>query len=601
MKYQSGLETRWVGVIWLGFMTAVLQGCGVSQGIDVAVEEAVEDEPEREYFTLGNLEIMTKEGLWEAAEGVLPQRMAGTNDVGRYTVYRSVWKHPDGDRLVCLQYPGAELFGTPYDITVFDRDLNVIKQGQITASQDATPYCIALAKSSTMQMLEGVEERWRLVVGFWSGGSPYEDALTRLQESEGPMDFADEPHGFHFALPTWDGQGEPRGQLDDDKFPDFYWIEPNVNLLVIAEPNKRDPSSYRLPRNLVETRLAGWLRSPDTSRVGEALQLILEGGVQSPEHRESVTAVLKEALGHESAWLRRFAGEALLTMHGKTACADLVALTSEPDADVRAYATMALILSKDPMYIDAITTGCKGLADHDEAKVIVWALEQWQDTAVVPALIQLLGDPNGYDSSFFTTWWEQLLVDDTYQDWGNAALQAQRALLDLTGVAFPFDQEEAMDGWAKASALPPAQRQAQLSARFPDAYRRADLRLTAEIGEQGGTRLTVHNPSRVSAWLSSRPSSVQVGLVQGRASRWGGHGGDTDLGLIEIPPKGSFSFTLPIHDHVPKPNRVRIEYEGVDDPKGVIVWRGDLEADVKQTTPDEPAADGIRRMFEGNP
>lgn len=571
--------------VWLVVGAPLLQGCA---GPGLASEE---QETRPDLFTLGNLEIASKERLWESAQGLWPDRMA-RGDAWGHTVYRTVWKHPDGDRLVCLQYPGGELFGTPYDVSVLDRDWNVLRTGDFTVGQDDTPFCIALARSSSKDVPEGQRNRWLLVGGFWSDGYGghyvYDTALSRLKKGEGPMAFTDSPYGFYFDAPTWDDeekQDSARGVFDYGSF-ELRWIEPGVNLLALSEPDPKNPGIYMLPRMVIEPRLAGLIASGDKRQVLQALALVQTYGVISAAERVRVVEALDGALKHKHDRVRLRAAEALLTLQGETACKTMAQMTSDNDQDVRAFATMALTLTRDPAYIDAIVEGCKGLSDHREDTVIVWALERWGDPALLPALIQFLGEPYRRSGEMFGSWWEQSVIagDESYQEWGNAALQAQRVIRKITGVGFPFDVKRSMKAWDAVSDLPPAERTAKLKAKFPNGYQRGELLLNAERVEQG-TRVTIKNPGDAEVWLSRWPSAVFVMEINDDGSNRSAGidpATDTPEGMVAIPPQASIALTVPASDHVPSPNKIELRYSETGESQGVIAWRGTLEADVKQ-------------------
>jgi hypothetical protein len=56
-----------------------------------------------------------------------------------FPICRATWKETGVVHHVCLQYPGIELCGTPYNAYVFDDAGNLLEQSQITAGQDYEP------------------------------------------------------------------------------------------------------------------------------------------------------------------------------------------------------------------------------------------------------------------------------------------------------------------------------------------------------------------------------------------------------------------------------------------------------------------------------
>lgn len=506
-----GVRFRAVG---LALLVALLPACNsVPQARPDAVADAVpatvpvpvpKDEPEEaEHIELGDIWIKSTDNLWGEAKGILPSRMA--SDAGAYfTIYRTVWKHPDGDRLVCLHYPGLELFGTPYDLAIFDRDFKVLYQTQTGAPQNDTPYCIALVRLGRPGDLP--RNKWAFAFATW--GNHYQDiqsgetTLGFLRDGK-TREFEDEP--FEFLMSALDDTAPFLIVEDTTLEGEIHWIEPGENLFKHAVRDKDDPDTFRLPRAFVEKNLVTWLQSPDDGQVIDALEMIRVGGVRSKDVREPLATVLPGLFSHKRSRVREMAAEALVVIRGRDAASQLATLVQDADQEVRGFATMALLLFQDAEYIDAINTGCAGLAGFDEASVIVWAIERWGHVGLAAGLIHFLEDDE-YLLSDVISWWEQIAVDRNYQGVGTAALQARRVLQQLTRVWFPFDKEVAMEAWRKAGHLPDHERSTMLQSLLPK-----HVQLEFEVKADGtGIHLTVRNPSDRDVWLPQTPTYFQA-------------------------------------------------------------------------------------------
>ncbi len=551
---------------------------------------------------LARLGLRSTDGVWQAARGDAPSRMSRASS-GYGPTYRTVWRHADGDRLVCLQYPGLELFGTPYNVYIFDREFNLIREGEITAQQNDTPYCIALIRTPDEQLPEPLRNRWLLAVGLWN--NHFQDgasAMFALRDGA-PTAFDDEEYGFYFELPHWkDAKVKPEpgsGNLYRVEQLEVRWVEPGENLQVNAERDAERPNDHHLPRAYVEPRLAGWLRSADGARIKNTAGMISVAGVRSPAVRAQVTRELIRLLKHKDLWVRLAACHALVKLEGPAAAPYLAQIVAtprkampniDPDADeseldeyyfaeedLYVYATLALLLIRDAQWIDAITAGCAAVSDNGDAKALVWAIERWGDPRLAPALAQFLHSDKHFQANRYG-WWEDMIVDDHYQRWGTAALQARRVLHDITGAWFPFNKAAALETWRKVHTLPATERTTALNDRFGP---RIELQAKAEY-DSSGLHLVVRNPNRHPVQLARRPAWVEWYSGEKYDDfRSTEPDDETRASFITLPPNGTHRVSFKDTNDLPTPLTVKAIWTQPGRRFGLNAWQGRVTATVE--------------------
>src|SRR5258707_13198486 len=142
---------------------------------------------------------------------MLPGRMLAPAAKGDFPLYRTIWKRDDGDLLACLRFPGAELFGTPYDVAILSTNLKILRHGEITAYQYDTPYCIAEVMTNDKELPERLRNKWLLAVGFWEN---HYQQLQRLIHASGAASSPETvkaeleklPSEFYFELVRWNNE-----------------------------------------------------------------------------------------------------------------------------------------------------------------------------------------------------------------------------------------------------------------------------------------------------------------------------------------------------------------------------------------------------------
>lgn len=153
--------------------------------------------------------------LWKHCDDEGPLRMESPLRApeGDYVVYLAVWKGPE-PHLVALTYPGGELGGTPYDVVVLDRQMELVRCGVITAPQDNIPYGLAEFRATGEKIPEPLRNRWLLSVATWNPDTPfYWDAPTVLSTQPlGKQERTNRPH----VVPVvwWGEEGVERRFLD---------------------------------------------------------------------------------------------------------------------------------------------------------------------------------------------------------------------------------------------------------------------------------------------------------------------------------------------------------------------------------------------------
>lgn len=116
---------------------------------------------------------------WSAAEQSAFDQLPTDLRVGlawarAWPIYRATWQHGTNSLHICLQYPGAELGGTPYSVFVFDDAGRLVEQSKITAPQDWVPrqvvgilplrIAFGWAGYQTVRELDLSTEEWRRIV-----------------------------------------------------------------------------------------------------------------------------------------------------------------------------------------------------------------------------------------------------------------------------------------------------------------------------------------------------------------------------------------------------------------------------------------------------
>jgi len=191
---------------------------------------------------------------WRAAAGLHKDRMIATNAQTAFTLYRTLWQRTNEQVLVCLQYPGLELFGTPYNVTVYDSKLQIIRRGDITAYQDDTPYCLAEVKSDDGNLPPELRGQWLFAVGFWE--NHFQEAMRLYEHKTNTVamikaKLADLPDEFYFELVHWeDAKVKPKygaGNLVHVDDLQVRWIETGANVLSYARPEAGKPYRYSVP------------------------------------------------------------------------------------------------------------------------------------------------------------------------------------------------------------------------------------------------------------------------------------------------------------------------------------------------------------------
>lgn len=200
--------------------------------------------------------------VWQTAEGILSGRMLSSAENADFPLYRTVWKRADADFLVCLRYPGAEGFGTPYDVAIVNTNMQIIRHGEITASQNDTPYCIAEVMANDEALPEELRNKWLLAVGFWENRhQEYQRMIHAGGATNSPQNvkaiIEKPPSGFYFELVRWnDDSVKPKygsGNLRYVHKLKIRWIERGSNLLSRATQDLKEPFRFEMPKAMLQT------------------------------------------------------------------------------------------------------------------------------------------------------------------------------------------------------------------------------------------------------------------------------------------------------------------------------------------------------------
>lgn len=207
-------------------------------------------------FSFNKQIITTNE--WRTAAGFHKDRMVATNAETAFTLYRTVWQRTNEQMLVCLQYPGIEMFGTPYDVTVYDSKLKVVRKGEITAYQNDTPYCLAEVKTDGANLPDKMRGQWLFAVAFRN--NRYQEAMQLHQQKTNTVEsiraqISSLPSEFYFELVSWDDAHVKlkygTGNLKHASVSEVRWIENGSNILAQAEQSSQSPFTYIIPKKLL--------------------------------------------------------------------------------------------------------------------------------------------------------------------------------------------------------------------------------------------------------------------------------------------------------------------------------------------------------------
>ena len=240
--------------------------------------------------------------VWQTAEGILPWRMLSPTGKAQFPLYRTVWKRADADFLVCLRYPGMEMFGTPYDVAIVNTNMQIIRHGEITAYQNDTPYCVAEVMANDEQLPEELRNKWLFAVGFWERHFQQRMRLVREGGATNPPAnvnaiLAMLPSEFYFELVRWDDDPvKPKygaGNLLDIPKLKIRWIERGSSILSRATQSLKKPYRFEMPKAALQaesrTAALGGVTPPHASAEGPRSGLINDPPTSHVLKRREVT------------------------------------------------------------------------------------------------------------------------------------------------------------------------------------------------------------------------------------------------------------------------------------------------------------------------
>ena len=143
--------------------------------------------------------------VWQSAPGYGAERMKTQVEHLYGAFYRAIWKQGDQEHLVCLRYPGAELFGTPYDVSVFDRAMRLVRWGEITAQQDGIPYGLVEVRGAAKQAIPDGRSAWRLAVITYYPDSGIDPSKRFLRDDTGDTE-TDEGNNIDTVVVGWEDE-----------------------------------------------------------------------------------------------------------------------------------------------------------------------------------------------------------------------------------------------------------------------------------------------------------------------------------------------------------------------------------------------------------
>lgn len=162
-----------------------------------------------------------------------PFRMVSPLRVGQaYPLFSAVWKHEDGERLVCLQYAGGELFGTTYEVAVFDSSLRLTRCGLLTVPQDDQPFALIEVRTAGGSVPPAQRGQWLLGVVTWNPACGFDERwpcalVNREVSGEAKVNGLDAT-----LVEWWDDESPAVRRIDAIKEPvEVRWGEPGPSLL----------------------------------------------------------------------------------------------------------------------------------------------------------------------------------------------------------------------------------------------------------------------------------------------------------------------------------------------------------------------------------
>jgi len=111
----------------------------------------------------------TPYAFWRAAAGAGPDRMRYRKRAEATTlIYRTLWQRPEGECLICMHDTGGGIFGTTFEVLVFDRKMNVLKQGAVMMDSECFPYALVEIKADGEVLPEKARGKWLLATAHLS-------------------------------------------------------------------------------------------------------------------------------------------------------------------------------------------------------------------------------------------------------------------------------------------------------------------------------------------------------------------------------------------------------------------------------------------------
>ncbi len=143
--------------------------------------------------------------LWRGAARVGIDRMKKIHEP--HPVFAAIWRKGDDRFLACLQYPGVELFGTPYEVAILDRSMKLVRWGIATADQDYIPFALVEIRPTNDP-----------------GRGEWELAVAMCHPDRTPVQ-------VYAVVPRWEDKGRQERYSDNDKTIACRWAEPGPSLL----------------------------------------------------------------------------------------------------------------------------------------------------------------------------------------------------------------------------------------------------------------------------------------------------------------------------------------------------------------------------------
>jgi len=472
--------------------------------------------------------LLVGSDLWQDAEGVLPGRMRTKLD--GISVHRAVWQRPDGEFLVCAvdscalpcddPIGRAVLGGSTYHILVLNRQMRVVRRGTVRASmEEDEPYCLAEIRTASEEVPAELRGRWLLAIGFWwSGWFRYVNVL------EPPLDRVAGGHLSRTRAPSivdleavdWADDEHDRVNLDVVGPLQARWSErktgPLPEILRATTKHTADPTP---DDRFLGAALAELEKLPTDEQLRNLTYFVTERGEGPPRMRRKATQVARARMAElmrekpePESWQEAVFADAMIVQRflWQDATPWFRHLLHAKEPHLATLAAVSLTLWRDEEAIPDLVATYQRLTGHSDLRHGVWAMAQWGDLRLIPALIALLEDDGpGQGGGAWYSWPHKGGPPPKKRP--STAIYARNVLFDLTGCWFPFNVAEGQEIWEGARERNEADPLVYLRSVLPSEKQR--LSAVADLSTDNSVSIIVSNASSAAVHIPRRATEVE--------------------------------------------------------------------------------------------